>query len=130
MYHFAGEATGLLHPNSKDEVAVKTVNDPSDGAQRTALLCEIKILSNLDLHLNLVNMMGCCTTEFVQTGELFMLLEFCEKGNAFIYNLCVKARILLCAMSIISQFTVHIFISLQLATDSQLKITFYFTQVI
>ena len=87
-------ATGLLYPNSKDEVAVKTVNDPSDEAQRTALLCEIKILSNLDLHLNLVNMMGCCTTEFVQTGELFMLLEFCEKGNALIYNLFVRVRAL------------------------------------
>ena len=99
-------ATGLLYPNSKDEVAVKTVNDPSDGAQRTALLCEIKILSNLDLHLNLVNMMGCCTTEFVQTGELFMLLEFCEKGNALIYNLFVRVRALLRALSIISHFPV------------------------
>ena len=77
---YAGEATSLMYPNSKTPVAVKTVNDPLDGSQRTALLCEIKILSNLDMHLNLVNMLGSCTTEFVKTGDFFMLLEFCEKG--------------------------------------------------
>ena len=54
--------------------------DPFDRSQRTALLSEIKILSNLELHLNLVNMMGSCTTDFVSSGELWLLLEYCEHG--------------------------------------------------
>ena len=78
---FSGYATGLLNTNSKTEVAIKTVNDPLDGKQRTALFCEMKILSNIDLHLNLINMLGSCTTEFVTTGEVFMLLEFCKEGK-------------------------------------------------
>ena len=57
------------------------MNDPFDGAQRTALLCEMKILSNLELHLNLVNMMGSCTSDFANSGELWLLLEFCQYGK-------------------------------------------------
>merc|ERR1719188_771020 len=78
---YEGEAIGLFHPDSKTKVAVKTVNDPFDGAQRTALLCEMKILSNLELHLNLVNMMGSCTSDFANSGELWLLLEFCQYGD-------------------------------------------------
>merc|ERR1719322_2060067 len=78
---YEGEAVGLFHPDSKTKVAVKTVNDPFDGAQRTALLCEMKILSNLELHLNLVNMMGSCTSDFANSGELWLLLEFCQYGD-------------------------------------------------
>ena len=77
----SGEAMGLLHPSSNMKVAIKTVNDPLDGPQRTALLCEMKILSNLDLHLNLVNMMGSCTSDFAVSGELWLLLEFCQHGK-------------------------------------------------
>ena len=81
VWNIVGEASGLLHPSSKTKVAVKTVNDPFDGAQRTALLCEMKILSNLELHLNLVNMMGSCTSDFANSGELWLLLEFCQHGK-------------------------------------------------
>ena len=76
-----GNAIGLVYPNSKTDVAIKTVNDPLDSKQRTALFCEMKILSNLEIHINLVNMLGSCTTEFIRTGEVFMLIEYCEKGN-------------------------------------------------
>ena len=70
----------MHYPQLKTKVAVKTVNDVSDPAQRMALLCEIKIMSNLDPHLNLVNMMGSCTSDFIARGELWLLLEFCEQG--------------------------------------------------
>ena len=76
-----GHAIGLVNPHSKTDVAIKTVNDPLDSKQRTALFCEMKILSNLDIHINLVNMLGSCTTEFVETGEVFMLIEYCQQGN-------------------------------------------------
>merc|ERR1712141_715807 len=65
----------------KTNVAIKTVNDPLDSKQRTALFCEMKILSNLEIHINLVNMLGSCTTEFINTGEVFMLIEYCEQGD-------------------------------------------------
>ena len=79
-FFIVGEAVGLFYPNSTTKVAIKTAMDPFDRSQRTALLSEIKILSNLELHLNLVNMMGSCTTDFVSSGDLWLLLEFCELG--------------------------------------------------
>ena len=72
---------GLFYADSRTQVAIKTVNDPLDGPQRTALVCEMKILSNLELHLNLVNMMGSCISDFAVSGELWLLLEFCEHGT-------------------------------------------------
>ena len=78
-----GEASGLIYPSSKTKVAVKTTNNPLDSSQQEALLSEIKILSNLDMHLNLVNMMGSCMTDIHLSGELWLLLEFCEHGTFF-----------------------------------------------
>ena len=73
----------MIYPNSKTKVAVKTTSDALDNSQRVALESEIKILSNLDLHLNLVNMMGSCTTDFHLSGKLWLLLELCEHGTHF-----------------------------------------------
>ena len=86
LLSISGEAIGLIHPNSNTKVAVKTTSDALDNSQRVALESEIKILSNLDLHLNLVNMMGSCTTDVHLSGELWLLLEFCEHGMQFSYG--------------------------------------------
>jgi serine/threonine protein kinase len=77
---YVGEAEGLFYPGSVTTVAVKTVNDALDRSQLTALLCEVKILANLEHHLNLVNLMGSCTSE-LHNGELWLLLEFCGHGD-------------------------------------------------
>jgi serine/threonine protein kinase len=53
--------------------------------QLAALLCEVKILANLDHHLNLVNLMGACTSE-LHNGELLLLLEFCSHGDLKVIN--------------------------------------------
>ena len=77
---FEGTAQGIFYPGSETKVAIKTVNDPLDRTQFVSLMCEIKILGNLELNLNLVNLLGSCTSNS-HNGELFMLLEFCPHGN-------------------------------------------------
>ena len=78
---YEGNAAGLFHPGSETKVAIKTVNDAFDGLQITALISEIKILGHLDLHLNLVNMMGSCKTQLAHEGQLWLLLEYCSEGD-------------------------------------------------
>ena len=78
---YKGQIVGLFYPNSKTTVAIKTINDTSSWDDVTSLLCEIKILSNLNLHCNLVNMLGACTSNAEVDGNIFVLLEFCEMGN-------------------------------------------------
>merc|ERR1719210_1659666 len=77
---FEGTANGIFHPGSVTKVAIKTVNDNLDRTQVGALLCEIKILASLELNLNLVNLLGSCTSN-LHNGDLYMLMEFCPHGN-------------------------------------------------
>ena len=78
---FKGIATGLFYPNSKTCVAIKTTNNDSKQDQVMSLVCEAKILSNLELHLNLVNLLGSCTSNFADSGNLWLLLEYCNEGD-------------------------------------------------
>ena len=82
--HFGNVCEGMAKDVTESglsiKVAVKTPNNPYDVTQVHSLMCEIKVLSNLENHLNLVNMVGACTTDF-QSGKLWLLLEFCHYGN-------------------------------------------------
>ena len=75
-----GYADGLFHPGQRMKVAIKTVNNALDATQLHSLMCEIKVLDKLDMQLNLVNMVGACTTQF-RTGQVWLLLEFCPHGS-------------------------------------------------
>ena len=69
-----------IHPGQKNKVAIKSVNNPLDPAQIYSLICEIKVLDHLGTHLNLVNMIGACTTQF-KNGKIWLLLEYCSHGD-------------------------------------------------
>lgn len=67
-------------PGQNTKVAVKSVKDSHDRSQVYALMCEIKVLDKLDKHLNLVNMVGACTSQ-ISNGKLWLLLEYCPCGD-------------------------------------------------
>ena len=75
-----GMAEDPIHPGQKNKVAIKSVNNPLDPAQIYSLICEIKILDQLEKRLDLVNMIGACTTQF-RIGEIWLLLEYCSHGD-------------------------------------------------
>ena len=62
-------------------VAIKSMNDPSNESHVIDFLAEIKIMSNITPQINLVNMIGSCTSEYAEHGELWLLLEFCQHGD-------------------------------------------------
>ena len=78
-----------IHPGQKNKVAIKSVNNPLDPAQIYSLICEIKVLDQLEMHPNLVNMMGACTTKF-KSGKIWLLLEYCSHGD--MKNFLLKNR--------------------------------------
>ena len=84
---FEGEAKILFHSNETTKVAIKTVSQHSDQDQFSSLISEIKILSNLDAHLNLVNMLGCCSSKLREEGKLWLFLEFCNESDIKTYLL-------------------------------------------
>ena len=77
---FEGITNDLVHPEQRIKVAIKVVNNPLDVSQLNVLMSEIKILDKLDVHLNLVNMIGACTTQ-LKEGKLWLLLEYCPQSD-------------------------------------------------
>ena len=75
-----GMAEDPIHPGQTIKVAIKSVNNPLDPAQIYSLICEIKILDRLEKRLDLVNMIGACTTQF-RIGKIWLLLEYCPHGD-------------------------------------------------
>ena len=64
------------------KVAVKQVKDVlrADDSQMEAVIMEMKIMSNLKMHPNLVNLLGACTSELCY-NKISLLLEFCPYGD-------------------------------------------------
>ena len=85
-----GVAIGLFYPGSRTQVAMKTVHDITNHNDTDCFLAEMKILSNLNFHVNLVNMVGSYTTRIREDGEIWMLLEYCALGD--VKNFLTKNR--------------------------------------
>ena len=61
-------------------MAVKQAKQLSDRNQFYAIIDELKILSNLRMHPNLVNLLGACTSNS-HLNEVYLLLEYCPFGD-------------------------------------------------
>ena len=93
-----GMAEDPIHPGQTIKVAIKSVNNPLDPAQIYSLICEIKILDRLEKRLDLVNMIGACTTQF-RIGKIWLLLEYCLHGD-------MKSFLLKTEMSLVEVLTI------------------------
>nr|XP_061801262.1 macrophage colony-stimulating factor 1 receptor 2-like [Nerophis lumbriciformis] len=72
------EATAYgLGSQDETRVAVKMLKPSAHSEEREALMCELKILSYLGYHDNIVNLLGACT----QGGPMLMITEYCFHGD-------------------------------------------------
>lgn len=70
-------AYGLEKDNDVTRVAVKMLKPSAHSEERDALMSELKILSHLGYHDNIVNLLGACT----QGGPMLMITEYCSHGD-------------------------------------------------
>ncbi|GAU88706.1 hypothetical protein RvY_01348 [Ramazzottius varieornatus] len=63
------------------EVAIKTVKGVESEAEREALKKEIDVLKKLPPHLNVVALIGSANTEGVSGQDIFLVLEYCTRGD-------------------------------------------------
>ncbi|OTF83587.1 protein tyrosine kinase-like protein, partial [Euroglyphus maynei] len=61
-------------------VAVKMLKNMATMEQLKALTSELKVLNFIGHHLNIVNLLGACTSRLIK-GELYVLMEYCHYGN-------------------------------------------------
>jgi hypothetical protein len=85
---FVGTARGIYGPGDT-KVAIKQVKNTLDENQLTTIIDELKILSNFHMHINLVNLLGACTTD-INKNEVYLLLEYCPFGD--LKDFLVKRR--------------------------------------
>ncbi|KAK1159392.1 platelet-derived growth factor receptor beta isoform X1 [Acipenser oxyrinchus oxyrinchus] len=74
-------AHGLSHSQSTTKVAVKMLKSTAKRSETQALMSELKIMSHLGPHLNIVNLLGACT----KRGPIFLITEYCRHGDLVDY---------------------------------------------
>uniref|UniRef100_A0A672YX94 receptor protein-tyrosine kinase n=1 Tax=Sphaeramia orbicularis TaxID=375764 RepID=A0A672YX94_9TELE len=70
-------AYGLRKEDTVMRVAVKMLKVSAHSDEREALMSELKILSHLGHHTNIVNLLGACT----YGGPLLVITEYCSLGD-------------------------------------------------
>ncbi|XP_061104771.1 platelet-derived growth factor receptor beta-like isoform X2 [Conger conger] len=74
-------AYGLSHSQASSKVAVKMLKSTASRSETQALMSELKIMSHLGPHLNIVNLLGACT----KPGPIYLITEFCRYGDLVDY---------------------------------------------
>uniref|UniRef100_A0A671KU48 receptor protein-tyrosine kinase n=1 Tax=Sinocyclocheilus anshuiensis TaxID=1608454 RepID=A0A671KU48_9TELE len=74
-------AYGLGRSQSATKVAVKMLKSTARRSETQALMSELKIMSHLGPHLNIVNLLGACTKH----GPLYLVTEYCRFGDLVDY---------------------------------------------
>ena len=78
---YQGEVFGLHNKKSPTIVAIKSTHTLGSDKDLNDLICEIKIMSYIKPHPNLVSMIGSCTSELKEQKKVWLLIEFCDHGD-------------------------------------------------
>ncbi|XP_054845636.1 mast/stem cell growth factor receptor Kit [Eublepharis macularius] len=70
-------AYGLSKPDGAVRVAVKMLKSSAHSTEQEALMSELKVLSYLGNHVNIVNLLGACTVG----GPILVITEYCCYGD-------------------------------------------------
>nr|6A32_A Chain A, Platelet-derived growth factor receptor alpha [Homo sapiens] len=76
-----GTAYGLSRSQPVMKVAVKMLKPTARSSEKQALMSELKIMTHLGPHLNIVNLLGACT----KSGPIYIIIEYCFYGDLVNY---------------------------------------------
>ncbi|CAH2095154.1 unnamed protein product [Euphydryas editha] len=71
------ECIGILKPGLQSVVAVKMLKEGHTDAEMMALVSEMEMMKMMGKHVNIINLLGCCT----QDGPLYVIVEYAPNGN-------------------------------------------------
>ncbi|XP_047987977.1 fibroblast growth factor receptor homolog 1-like isoform X2 [Leguminivora glycinivorella] len=71
------ECVGILKPGVHSVVAVKMLKEGHTDAEMMALVSEMEMMKMIGKHVNIINLLGCCTQE----GPLYVIVEYAPNGN-------------------------------------------------
>ncbi|XP_063295362.1 receptor-type tyrosine-protein kinase FLT3 [Pelobates fuscus] len=74
-------AYGITKPGVSLQVAVKMLKESYDVSEKEALLSELKMMTQIGHHKNIVNLLGACTV----SGPIYLIFEYCCHGDLLNY---------------------------------------------
>uniref|UniRef100_A0A8C5PSE2 receptor protein-tyrosine kinase n=1 Tax=Leptobrachium leishanense TaxID=445787 RepID=A0A8C5PSE2_9ANUR len=70
-------AYGITKPGVSLQVAVKMLKENPDFSEKEALMSELKMMTQIGHHKNIVNLLGACTN----SGPVYLIFEYCCHGD-------------------------------------------------
>uniref|UniRef100_A0A8C9AJA9 receptor protein-tyrosine kinase n=1 Tax=Prolemur simus TaxID=1328070 RepID=A0A8C9AJA9_PROSS len=74
-------AYGISKTGVSIQVAVKMLKEKADSSEKEALMSELKMMTHLGNHENIVNLLGACTL----SGPIYLIFEYCCYGDLLNY---------------------------------------------
>ncbi|CAN9506272.1 unnamed protein product [Ophioblennius macclurei] len=74
-------AYGINKPGVSQPVAVKMLKEKHQSVEKEALMSELKMLTHIGQHVNIVNLLGACT----DTGPIYLIFQYCCFGDLLNY---------------------------------------------
>lgn len=74
-------AYGISKPGVSQQVAVKMLKEKHETMEKEALMSELKMLTHIGQHANIVNLLGACT----DTGPTYLIFQYCCFGDLLNY---------------------------------------------
>ncbi|KFQ76709.1 Receptor-type tyrosine-protein kinase FLT3, partial [Phaethon lepturus] len=74
-------AYGISSAGDSVQVAVKMLKEKPDASEKDALMCELKMMTHIGSHENIVNLLGACTV----SGPIYLIFEYCCYGDLLNY---------------------------------------------
>uniref|UniRef100_A0A8D2MZ89 receptor protein-tyrosine kinase n=1 Tax=Zonotrichia albicollis TaxID=44394 RepID=A0A8D2MZ89_ZONAL len=74
-------AYGINNAGDSVQVAVKMLKEKPDASEEDALMSELKMMTHIGSHENIVNLLGACTL----SGPIYLIFEYCCYGDLLNY---------------------------------------------
>ncbi|XP_039982503.1 receptor-type tyrosine-protein kinase FLT3 isoform X2 [Xiphias gladius] len=74
-------AYGISQPGVSQQVAVKMLKEKHQTVEKEALMSELKMLTHIGHHTNIVNLLGACT----DSGPVYLIFQYCCYGDLLNY---------------------------------------------
>ncbi|XP_073344451.1 receptor-type tyrosine-protein kinase FLT3 [Pagrus major] len=74
-------AYGINKPGVSQQVAVKMLKEKHQTVEKEALMSELKMLTHIGHHANVVNLLGACT----DSGPIYLIFQYCCYGDLLNY---------------------------------------------
>ncbi|KFP97970.1 Receptor-type tyrosine-protein kinase FLT3, partial [Haliaeetus albicilla] len=74
-------AYGINNAGDSVQVAVKMLKEKPEASEEDALMSELKMMTHIGSHENIVNLLGACTV----SGPIYLIFEYCCYGDLLNY---------------------------------------------